>query len=311
MIAPALRRLVLAALAMAMGVGLAAAPAAAQRAPRAVPVGRMIEFDQQRDGMSRTYVSGGLTITISARGPADARRPVIRIVAPNGAVLQQPGQQGLTNVTARFGVGRVDPTVAGPQVIFSSFSGGAHCCQGVMVFQLVGRTWRVIELGDFDSDPTWTFPRDINGDGTPDLVGVDESFNYAFDSYAASLAPPKIYNLVGGRLIDVSANPGFRPVFQERLGEARQGCEQHSNGACAGFVAIAARLGRGAWAWPIFLRSYDQTSDWTWPTSCRIRVRRGATCPESQIIRFPDMPSALSHFLQEEGYTASRLGQVR
>jgi hypothetical protein len=42
-----------------------------------------------------------------------------------------------------------------------------------------------------------------------------------------------------------------------------------------------------------------------------VRVRRGATCPEAQIIRFTNMPSALSHFLQEEGYTASRLGQVR
>ena len=81
-----------------------------------------------------------------------------------------------------------------PQVIATHFTGGAHCCTIMKVLTFVDGRWETVNVGEFDSDGPQI--EDLNGDGVVELVGKDESFDYAFASYAESYAPPKVYRLI-------------------------------------------------------------------------------------------------------------------
>ena len=288
--------------------------ASASPAQRGVQVERpntLIEWDAARDGNPRVWRSGETTITLSTRRGDTGPVPVITVRAPGLPVFRHAGQAGLAEAAARFGVGRLDPAAAGPQILFSTFSGGAHCCTWLQLLEVSGGRWRVVDLGEWDSDGLSDFPTDVNGDGVADMVMGDNRFDYAFDSHAGSLMPPQIFNVRGGRFIDVSSDPSYRPVYQAALPEAEAGCREHGNGPCAAFVAIAARLGRAQRAWPIMLANYDNSPGWTYPTDCRIHLRAGQSCPDSQIITFRGMPQALSWFLRNTGYTRGLIAPIR
>ena len=272
---------------------------------------RMIEWLASRDGNPRTYQSGGVTVRLSTRPGEDGPIPVLQLTGPGGETLRFAGQEGLSDASARFGVGRLDSRVAVPQVLFTSYSQGAHCCTQVTLFELVAGHWRTIDMQSWDGEPLTNFPTDLDGDGVRDILMNDDRFGYAFASHAESLAPVRIFNIVDGTFVDVSASPRYHAVFQRDLREAQTGCAEHSNGACAAFVAIAARLGRADWAWPIMLAGYDRHSDWTYPTDCRVPLDAQTACPENQTITFRDMPQALSWFLRHNGYTRTLIAPIR
>lgn len=305
---------VIAALAGLVSLVLAEPALAARPAPRTVhaaAANRMIEWDARRDGNPRTWRVGEVTVTLSTRRGESAPVPIITVRAPGLPVFRHEGQEGLEIVLARFGVGRIDPAVPGPQILFTSYSGGAHCCTQVDLLEFAGGRWRVVDVREWDGDGLGAFPVDVNGDGVRDLVMADNRFDYAFDSHAGSFMPPQILNIRNGHVSDVSADPSYRRIFESALAETEPVCREHANGACAAFVAIAARLGRAQWAWPIFLASYDRTSDWTWPTDCRVHVPTSGTCPDDQTITFPGMPQALSWFLRDAGYTPDLIAPIR
>jgi hypothetical protein len=117
---------------------------------------------------------------------------------------------------AEVSVVRLDPTSPEPQVIFSSFWGGAHCCTVTKIATKVGTEWRVVQGKTIDGDGGYTFD-DIDGDGAAELLSVDQSFLYTFAPYAGSWAPESISNLSGDRLIDVTAHPTFRTYMRQEL----------------------------------------------------------------------------------------------
>ena len=88
--------------------------------------------------------------------------------------------------------------------------------------------------------------------------------------------------------------------------EARRYCrprgERSSNGACAAYVAAAARVGQFDAAWAQMLRSFDRNADWDYPPGCRVAVHPGGECPAASIIRYRDYPAALRAFLLRQGY---------
>lgn len=307
---PALLAAAAGVLTLILGPSAAAAPPAA-RSVRVAPPNRMIEWDARRDGNPRAWRSGSTILTLSSRRHGEGVVPVITVRAPGLPVFRHEGQEGMSNASARFGVGRIDPSVPGPQILFTSFSGGAHCCTRVELLQYSGGRWRAVDVREWDGAGLGPFPTDENGDGVRDLVMSDNRFDYAFDSHAGSFMPPQILNIRGGRVSDVSADPSYRRVYQEALAEVEPICREHANGACAAFVAIAARLGRAQWAWPIFLANYDRTSDWSWPTDCRVHVPVTGTCPDDQTVRFAGMPQALSWFLRDAGYTQDLIAPIR
>jgi hypothetical protein len=169
-----------------------------------------------------------------------------------------------------------------------------------LVVPVAGRL-RVVDLGSWDGEYDDEPVRDLNHDGRLDFLVADDSFLYAFTPYAGSYTPPQILNVVIGRVIDVSANPDFRAVNEAAAHDLRDRCVNHEpgggqNGACAAYVAAAARVGRFDAAWAEMLHSYERNSTWDLPTGCRVDDRvRG--CPDADVIHYRDYPDALRHFL--------------
>jgi hypothetical protein len=121
----------------------------------------------------------------------------------------------------------------------------------------------VIDAGEMD-DGGFAF-EDIDGDGGAELVGIDNSFLYAFASYAESNAPTRIKKLINGELKDVTQNPAYqRYLHQQVLAmEANASPESwHNNGFLAGWVAAKALIGEDTEAWSRMLLNYDHYSDW-------------------------------------------------
>ena len=197
---------------------------------------------------------------------------------------------------------RLDPSAAFPQVVATHFTGGAHCCTRMKIVTFVNGRWEVVNVGEFDSEGPAI--EDLNGDGSAELVGKDESFDYAFASYAESYAPPKILRLFGARIVDVTRDPEFRrPVLQMlRANEGRATPEEwRDNGFLAGWVAHSALLGWGSEAWRRMLDLYNRNSDWDLSV-CTVPTKDTNPCPESAK-RFRDFPTALREHLAQNGYS--------
>jgi S1-C subfamily serine protease len=250
----------------------------------------------------------------SEKGPhvASAAGLVVRIEASNGrkAVRVRSGQvvasatfddDGPYNSTAAT-IASLDSSSAFPQVVATHYTGGAHCCTDMKVLNFVEGRWEVVNVGEFDSDGPQI--EDLNGDGSVELVGKDDSFDYAFASYAETYAPPKIFRLIGNRIKDVSNSSEFqRPILQMLL--ANQGLATpdmwRDNGFLAGWVAHNAMVGTGAGAWRKMLDLYNRNSDWDLSV-CTVSTKGVDPCPE-YAKRFRDFPTALLEHLAKNGYS--------
>lgn len=195
-------------------------------------------------------------------------------------------------------------TKGGPAALFfQDYTGGMHCCQRMRVVTATPDGLKIAELGAYDgAEIGW--PRDIDGDGTRDFVVTDDRFLYAFESYAASVAPPRVLNVIDGVMVDVSADPRFASVFRKSAASARKACigDDYPNGACAAWAASAARLGTLDTVWPVILAEYRREPA-AWPDQCKVeRSEEDDSCPDGQLIEYPDYPTGLRAFLIETGY---------
>jgi S1-C subfamily serine protease len=198
-------------------------------------------------------------------------------------------------------IAKLDPSSPFPQVIATHYTGGAHCCTVMKVLTFFSGQWKTLNVGEFDSDGPQI--EDLNGDGGVELVGRDDSFDYAFASYAESYAPPKIYRLAGDRIEDASRSLEFRkPILQILL--ARQGLASHEdwrdNGFLAGWVAHNYLLGNGADAWRRMLDLYNRSSEWDLSV-CTVPTKNYDPCPD-YAKRQRDFPTALREHLVKYGY---------
>lgn len=286
----------------------AAALAQPRRAAPAVVNARFgtnVTWSQQRRPRPVTYRFGDVALEV---------RPVADegLYAPGITVRQGRYSAVMTGAAAspayehKLGVGALDRR--GTRFVYlQSFTGGAHCCNQMQAAIIGPRGIRVVQIGTFDGGPDDAFPRDLDGDGVVDFVQRDNSFLYTFASYAGSFAPPQILNIVGSGVVDVSTRPGFRRLFREAMNEARPICvrpEVDRNGACAGYVAAAARIGQFDTAWAAMLRAYDRDSGWELPTGCRVALHPAGACPPSAVITYSSFPDALRAFLVQQGYLA-------
>ena len=284
--------------------------AQAQRAQTLQP-GHYADWSAQRQPRGAVYRSGNLTLTIRNEPDpemTDLARPALTVTMPGAAPVKLYGSSTFAEQDHRVSVGRwsADGT---PYVFFESFSGGAHCCTSWQV--VVPQQGRLVsyDLGEWDSGYEDNVPKDEDGDGVVDFIQRDNSFLYTFSSYAGSFAPPAILNVVDGQVTDVSTRPSFRRLYEEFLGEARTACnsgETDRNGACAGYVAAAARLGRFDEAWGDMLQHYDRTADWPLPSGCRVTPAAGSECPDDQKVEYESFPDSLRNFLEEEHYIPKR-----
>ena len=191
-----------------------------------------------------------------------------------------------------------------PQIVVTSFSGGAHCCTSTWILSRSqgAAAWTMIEADLLDGSGYWV--EDVDGDGALELMSVDNRFLYAFDSYAGSFAPIKIARFVDGKIEDVTD----RPEMKSRLAQDLAGLEfsaknnkdlWKSNGFLTGWVASKIRLGQGDEAWAKFMANYDKASDFG-PQICTTGQKLD-DCPSDKLQAQP-IPEGFAQFLKDNGY---------
>ncbi|WP_181705988.1 hypothetical protein [Chthonobacter rhizosphaerae] len=195
----------------------------------------------------------------------------------------------------------MDASAPGPEVVFTSYTGGAHCCTAVEVARRDPEDgWKAVSLGQWDGGGP-DLVADADGDGFGELMSVDNAFLYAFDCYACSEAPLKIVALRDGRPVDVTGEPRFLPLHREWLAdmEARlaEAGGDRSPGFWAGWIATKIRLGEGAEAWAAFRQDYDPAAD----EGVEVCAVEAEVCPDAEIRTLP-FPDALRDFLHKAGY---------
>lgn len=246
-----------------------------------LPTDRALPWTYNAQPRPLLYRWGGLLISILARPARDRRDARDGLVMPEVTVSQpRPVMQGPqppapppltlrsppTSPIYEYGlsVGRLDR--AGNRfVMWQAYTGGAHCCFNIQLILPDGPAPGIVSLGNFDMEMMTDIPSDVDGDGRTDFVLRDNDFLYAFASFAGSFAPPQIWNVESGRAVNVSAAPRYRALFVDAMAETRPICLDRQsgerNGACAAFVAAAARIGEADSAWAEMLQAYDREGD--------------------------------------------------
>jgi len=235
-----------------------------------------------------------VTAAVSVRRNRESTTPIVTVSAPGITPLRLEAEENFGSASVYVGIGSLKSGDK-PSVIVQSWTGGAHCCMHIAVASPVGGAYRLIDMGSWDGDQV-AWPRDVSGDGIADFVFRDQSFLYAFGSYAGSWPPPQVINIRAMKPVDVSADPAFRPLFAAEIAEVRKDClegDTFSGGACAGYLANAARLGQFDAAWAKVART-KAASGAMFPASCSDKPRP-SPC-------YSDYASAVRAFLRERGY---------
>ena len=206
------------------------------------------------------------TVTLERRKEIDpdVDVPVLRVTVDGKTVAEAVGvDSGLDEPDAEASIVEMDQSNDTPEVYFNSYSGGAHCCNTVMVVEKVGNTWQVVPVGDFDGDGD--FLDDADGDGVAEISTVDNRFLYEFDCYACSAAPLAIYAIKAGTVKDVSREPRFLAAHRDWLKHIEETLEPEdrwtSRGFLAGWLGEKIILGEGVAAWDQLNKHWDAASD--------------------------------------------------
>ena len=192
-----------------------------------------------------------------------------------------------------------------PEVLFSQYSGGAHCCALVTIFRENHQgEWQAVDAGAFDGD-IFAATEPVPGHGYL-LATVDNRFLYRFSSYTGSSAPLQFLALQGEQMVDVGHQPHLRPLFEEDAQRQAQRLDNHGsgevNGLLAGYAASHARAGRIEEAWPVVLQRHDRDSQWGLEYCPSEEYHgHGGDCGQGSM-RHTNFPSALAALLREAGY---------
>jgi len=254
-----------------------------------------------------TMTEGPLAIEVTLKkgGPPDALiyvRPLLSVSVDGIEVIGVEGAESIPdNPIFLVQIAEMDKGNPYPEVVFSVYTGGAHCCSDthVLTSSRDGKTWRDIDAGYFDGGPLGV--SDLDGDGRFEFSTRDNTFLYAFGCYACSTAPFKALALMDGKLVDVSAKPAFRDRHTESLKRILEWAapDMEANGFLAGYVAQKILLGEGAQAWKFMAKHYDRKNDWGLE-ACSVKVNDKGECPGRKVkLSYPD---ALERFLKNAGY---------
>jgi hypothetical protein len=145
-----------------------------------------------------------------------------------------------------------------PEVIYSAYTGGAHCCSVAQVFQLAAGASGYTSVDRFFGDPGFDV-RDLDRDGRPEIVSADDSFAYRFTAYAFSGLPFLALRYDHGKFRDVTGSfPGLirrdaRRFWRGYL-ELRDNPDDSARGQIAAWAADQYRLGKRAYAREVLRR---------------------------------------------------------
>jgi hypothetical protein len=263
-----------------------------------------VEYDGKRPV---TLHYDDLTITIdSAPGSnADNHVPIIKGRYRDREIFSFKFEDAeAAEPVAKARVIWLDRAAGFPQVVMTAYTFGAHCCTVTRIATMAAPDkWSLVDGMRLDGDEGYTFD-DLDHDGTQELISYDNSFLYAFASYADSVAPTRVARLVGTEIKDVTADPKYRDFLRGRVREmeddaSKEGDLWHSNGFLGGWVAAKSLIGEVDDAWRRMLQDYDRQSDWQ-PPQCTIKVAL-EKCPKDKQ-RTLTFPQALKKLMAEDGY---------
>jgi hypothetical protein len=180
-----------------------------------------------------------------------------------------------------------------PEALIDLYTGGAHCCSYTQIYDYHAATNAYRRVKGAWGDYGYTL-RDLDKDGLPEFESADWRFAGAFTAYAASGAPPRIFEFTGGRLKDVTRD--FRSRIKSNL---RTYLRLYKNwrdddeapevrGFLAAYVADKYLLGQGDTAFDLVYAAH----------------RRGDLTPPAEFggPRGKKYISALRRFLRKTGY---------
>jgi hypothetical protein len=135
-----------------------------------------------------------------------------------------------------------------PEVVYSAFTGGAHCCSIAQVYRLnAGASGYSASSRNF-GDPGFSL-KDIDVDGRPEWLTRDDVFAYRFTAYAFSGLPVLILRYSAGSFSDVTTSfPGTvindLDLWWKRYTRARRHTDGTELGAVSAWAADSYRLGK-------------------------------------------------------------------
>jgi hypothetical protein len=96
-----------------------------------------------------------------------------------------------------------------PEVVFHTYTGGAHCCFSTIVYDLGETPWKVLETPLSNCGSAF---EDLDGDGVPEVVTCDDLFAYVYCAFAGSPAVRVVlrYDPTQGY---VPASPDFADTY--------------------------------------------------------------------------------------------------
>jgi len=229
---------------------------------------------------------------------------VVRLEGREVGRLKGALKVGSSQPMALLQIADLDPANPWPEVLLSSFSGGAHCCNDtrVLTSDAAGGGWHTVALGPFNG--VVRAATDPLGLGRWLVVDVDNRFLYEFSSYAGSRPPLRIWQLSGQRFEDVSHQAAFVPLHRRALQDMESWFEQadgsEANGVLAGYVATKALVGEFAEGWQRMLARYDRRSD-LGLRQCAAGLGSDGRCLGAEV-EYATFPEALRAFLLHTGY---------
>ena len=82
------------------------------------------------------------------------------------------------------------------------FSGGAHCCTSLLIAEMQGNKYVVLDSGFYGNSGFMV--DDLDKDGTKEIVSGNDMFAYAFTNYAETRFPLRVQKFENNRLIDIT-----------------------------------------------------------------------------------------------------------
>jgi hypothetical protein len=254
----------------------------------------------------------GLSISIDSASSAESpesKYPVFHLSFEDGRRLDVKlgEQQPVDEPVADASLFQLDSSSPFPQIVLTYYWEGAHCCTVTKIVTVDSSNKMLVVDGETLDGDGYSF-EDVDLDGNLELLSSDNSFLYAFASYAESVAPAKVSKLRGNRLVDVTTEDSYRSILSMRLTdiESMDRESRKSNGYWGGWVATKAQMGQFAQAWETMLSSYDRNSDWSMQECFDYTPLE--QCPKDKI-RDLTFPEALAKHLQRQGYI--KIGDMR
>lgn len=108
-----------------------------------------------------------------------------------------------------------------PNLVISTYSGGAHCCFGFLIFQL-GDDFKLLDVINAGDSDLARF-KDLDNDGVLEFIGNDWIFAYWNASFAGSPAPGIILKYINGKYrlaMDLMKKPMPNADEEERIIES-------------------------------------------------------------------------------------------